>query len=86
MNHLLPEEYISTLSYLNDRALTRPDRFVRGNDGGGDNGSDGAGGGWDGVEGRTEDVLSFSSLLLMNIRCVLCRLRVLDMSMLICIC
>ena len=28
MNHLLPEEYLSTLSYLNDKALTRPDRFV----------------------------------------------------------
>ena len=28
MNHLLPQEYISTLSYLNDKALTRPDSEV----------------------------------------------------------
>jgi len=28
MNHLLPQEYITTLSYLNDKALTRPDSEV----------------------------------------------------------
>jgi len=28
MNHLLPQEYITVLSYLNDKALTRPDSEV----------------------------------------------------------
>lgn len=28
MNHILPEEYVSIMSYLNDKALTRPDSEV----------------------------------------------------------